>query len=127
MNPLLSKRLASGALAACLLTPSALLFGCGGPAGKYVPGTYTGEGRGMGGPIEVTLTVDDNDIVSVDEIEGEGETQGVGGKEAIEDGTFAMQIMEAQSDEIDGITGATATTGGVEAAVRDALEQAENE
>lgn len=96
-------------------------------AGKYVPGTYTGKGRGMGGAIEVTLTVDEDGIVSVDAIEDEGETQGIGGKEAIEDGTFAAQIMDAQSDEIDGITGATATTSGVETAVRNALKQASGE
>lgn len=97
--------------------------GCGGN-GIYKPGVYTGEGRGISGAIEVTLTVDDNAIVSVDKITDPGESAGMGGKEAIEDGTFADQIMEAQSAEIDGIAGATLTSDGVRAAVKSALEQA---
>lgn len=120
------KRAAALAVIATLAVPMALT-GCGGnsePAGKYVAGTYTAEIRGMG-PITVTVTVDDNDITDV-AIEGTGETAGRGGKEAIEDGTFAAQIIEAQSDEIDGITGATLTTNGVKAALADALAQAEN-
>lgn len=120
------KRAAALAVIATLAVPMALT-GCSGssePAGKYVAGTYTAESRGMG-PITVTVTVDDNDITDV-AIEGTGETAGRGGKEAIEDGTFAAQIIEAQSDEIDGITGATLTTNGVKAALADALAQAEN-
>ena len=86
------KRAAALAVIATLAVPMALT-GCGGnsePAGKYVAGTYTAESRGMG-PITVTVTVDDNDITDV-AIEGTGETAGRGGKEAIEDGTFAAQI-----------------------------------
>lgn len=117
---------------AAVVSASFALFatGCGGQAaaaGKYVAGTYTGEGNGMGGPIEVTLTVDAETITSVDSITDSGETKGVGGKEAIEDGTFAAQIIDAQSSEIDGISGATMTTGGVKQAVDNALAQALNE
>ena len=116
---------------ACLAAMMALFAaGCGEQAkaaGKYVAGTYTGEGNGMGGAIQVTLTVDPDAIVSVDSITDSGETKGVGGKEAIEDGTFAAQIMDAQSADIDGVTGATMTTGGVRQAVENALSQAANE
>lgn len=115
---------------AAAMTASFALFttGCGGPAeaaGKYVAGTYAGSGNGMGGPIEVTLTVDAESIVSVDSMTDSGETKGVGGKEAIEDGTFAAQIVEAQGSSIDGVSGATITTGGVKQAVDNALAQAE--
>ena len=62
--------------------------------------------------------------VTVDEITETGETAGIGGKEAIADGTFKAQIEEAQSADIDGVTGATMTTGGVISAVEEALAQA---
>ncbi|WP_101722336.1 FMN-binding protein [Eggerthella timonensis] len=124
------RRTARAAGAAAVCASFALgAAGCGGAqaAGKYVPGTYTGEGNGMSGPIKVELTVDAESIASVDSITDSGETKGVGGKEAIEDGTFAAQIIEAQSSEIDGVSGATVTTGGVKQAVDNALAQAANE
>lgn len=99
------------------------------PAGKepikhaYKDGTYQGEGKGMGGPINVTLTVVDG-VVTVDELTETGETPGIGGKEAIEDGTFKALIEEAQSSDIDCVSGATMTTGGVKKAVETALAQA---
>lgn len=93
------------------------------PAASYQDGTYVGSGTGMGGPIDVTLTVADG-RVTVDEIAESGETAGIGGKEAIEDGTFKAQIEDAQSADIDGVTGATMTTGGVKKAVEAALAQA---
>ncbi len=93
------------------------------PAASYKDGTYVGSGTGMGGPIDVTLTVADGHV-TVDEIVESGETAGIGGKEAIEDGTFKAQIEDAQSADIDGITGATMTTGGVRRAVEAALAQA---
>lgn len=125
------KNAARAAGAAAAAASFALLaVGCAGQAqaaGTYEPGTYTGEGNGMGGPIEVALTVDAESITSVDGISDSGETKGVGGKEAIEDGTFAAQIVEAQSSDIDGVSGATMTTGGVKQAVANALAQAKNE
>lgn len=89
----------------------------------YKDGTYQGEGKGMGGPITVSLTITDG-VITVDEITESGETAGIGGKEAIEDGTFKAQIEEAQSAEIDGVSGATMTSGGVMKAVEAALAQA---
>lgn len=93
-------------------------------AGNYAPGTYTGFGSGQAGKIEVTLTVDEGSIVSVDQITDPGETHGMGGAEAIADGTFIGQILEAQSAAIDGVSGATITSDGVRSAVKDALKQA---
>lgn len=100
--------------------------GCGAkePNALYQPGTYSGEGRGMSGVIEVTLTVDETEIVSVDKITDPGETADIGGKEAIKDGTFVSQILDAQSADIDGVTGATLTSNGVREATQAALDQA---
>lgn len=89
----------------------------------YQDGTYEGEGNGMGGPITVKLTVSDG-LITVDEISETAETDGIGGKEAIENGTFKAQIEEAQSADIDGVSGATMTSGGVRKAVEAALAQA---
>ena len=109
----------------------AALVACAGGGGgasaantKYADGTYTGTGNGMSGKINVTLTIA-SDKITVDEITDPGETEGIGGKEAIADGTFKDQIEKAQSAEIDGVTGASLTTTGVKTAVEDALAQAE--
>ena len=90
----------------------------------YTPGTYTGYGVGVfGGEIKVTITVDKNSIVSVDEIVGDGETVDIGG--AFINGDAKTQIMEAQGlYEIDGVAGATKTRDGIQAALNDALAQA---
>jgi uncharacterized protein with FMN-binding domain len=103
-----------------------LLIGCAGVPKLYKNGTYTGVGQGLGGEIAVTLTAE-NDVIIVDEIVGNMETEGVGGYEAIKDGTFSDQIEAAQSIEIDGISGATYTTNGVKEATADALSQAKKD
>ena len=90
--------------------------------GIYIPGTYTGTSQGMG-PITVELTVDAHAIIEVN-IMGPGETMGIGGKEGIENGIYAERIIEAQSAEIDIISGATLTSDGVRRATDDAIEQA---
>lgn len=90
---------------------------------SYADGTYTGVGTGMGGKINVTIEVSGGTI-TVTDISPNNETQGLGGYEAIEDGTFAAQVEEAQSSEIDGIAGATLTSDAIRDAVADALSQA---
>jgi uncharacterized protein with FMN-binding domain len=100
------------------------LVGCGQAKEPdiYIPGSYEGTGVGMG-PITVTVTVDENAITAVD-IFAPGETAGVGGREAIDNGTFTTQILETQSSSVDAISGATLTVGGVRTATESALEQA---
>lgn len=122
------KSVASVAAAAIMCVPALAMAGCGGGSaepGIYVPGTYTGEAEGHGGPVTVTLTVDGNSIVKVDEVVGDDETSTRGGK-FISDGTFAAQIEAAQSADIDGVSGATETSEAIEEAVAEALEQAMN-
>ena len=86
-------------------------------------GVYTGTGSGMDGLITVTLVVQDNHINCV-EVTQEGETQSVGGFEAIRDGKYAAMIDAEQGPDIDCISGATITTAGVRQATTDALIQA---
>ncbi len=56
--------------------------------GTLADGVYTGEGKGMEGPITVTLLVQDNRISCLETTQ-EGESQSRGGYEAIRDGKFA--------------------------------------
>lgn len=85
--------------------------------GTFTAGTYTGSANGFGGPVEVTLTVGDAGGITNAEITGSSETPDIGGK-AIP--TLAQQLLDAQSAEIDGVSGATFTSQ----AVRDAAGQA---
>ena len=93
-------------------------------AGTLADVVYTGEGKGMEGPITVTLLVQDNRISCLETTQ-EGESQSRGGYEAIRDGKFAAMIEAAQGSDIDAVSGATITTAGVKQAVEDALSQAE--
>lgn len=80
--------------------------------------TLTGTAEGFGGEITVTVIVDGTDIISVEAI-GEGETQGIGSI-ALEE--LPNAIIEADSTDVDGITGATFTSNGIKVAVNKALE-----
>lgn len=91
--------------------------------GNLQNGVYIGVGKGMEGPITVTLLVDNNRITCLD-MQQEGESQSRGGYEAIRDGKYAQMIEAAQGSDIDTISGATITTAGVRQAVDDALTQA---
>ena len=93
------------------------------PAGPYTDGTYTGTGIGVGGAINVTIEVSGGKI-SVTDISPNNETRGIGGFEAIEDGTYARLVEDAQGSGFDAISGATRTSEAIQAAVRAVLGQA---
>ena len=80
-------------------------------------------GKGMDGLITVTLLVEDNHITCIETTQ-EGESQSVGGYEAIRDGVYANMIDAAQGSDIDAVSGATITTAGIRQAVEAALAQA---
>ena len=86
-------------------------------------GTYTGSAEGIGGTLNVTIEISGGKL-TVTEIGPNYETPRYPGYGAIENGTFAEQIEAAQSDQIDGVTMATVTTGAIKRALRDALLQA---
>ena len=77
----------------------------------------------MDGLIAVTLLVEDNHITCIETTQ-EGESQSVGGYEAIRDGVYANMIDAAQGSDIDAVSGATITTAGIRQAVEAALAQA---
>ncbi len=86
----------------------------------YTAGTYSASEQGFGGPVTVTITVSDSEITDV-AIEGEGETPTVGG--AAFD-TLKQAILDAQSEEIDAVAGATITSEAVKKAAASAISQA---
>lgn len=91
------------------------------PAGLH-DGTFTGSAPGMDGMISVTLEVKDG-VITTTAITQEGESQSVGGFEAIRDGRYAEMIDKAQSAQIDTVSGATITTSAVKKATQDAIDQ----
>ena len=81
---------------------------------------YTGKAKGMFCEIVAEVTVKDGKIADV-KLTGADETPALGGKVLEE---MPAKIVEAQSADVDGMTGATVTTDAVKAAVNDALAQA---
>ena len=81
---------------------------------------YTGKAKGMFCEIVAEVTVKDGKIADV-KLTGADETPALGGKVLEE---MPAKILDAQSTDVDGMTGATVTTDAVKAAVNDALAQA---
>lgn len=86
----------------------------------YKDGTYIGEADGFGGTVAVEVTVKDGKIEAVEVTSAEKE----------DDAYLAMaediipKIIEAQSAEVDTISGATFSSTGIKDATEQALEQA---
>lgn len=89
-------------------------------AAGYSPGTYTGTAQGFGGEIAVTLTVNESDILDV-VITGDNETAGIGSN-AVE--KMPAQILQAQSANVDGVSGATVSSNAIRNAAQDAINAA---
>ena len=77
----------------------------------------TGTAKGYGGDVTVTVTVVGDDIASVEAV-GEKETQGVGTR-AIDE--LPDKIEQADSTEVEGVSGATITSNAIKEAVNKAL------
>ncbi len=88
--------------------------------GAYKDGTYEGTAEGFGGPITVTVTVSDGKLadITVTEASGEDGTFLDMGKEVI------SRILDAQSTDVDSVSGATFSSGGIRQAAEEALKDA---
>lgn len=87
----------------------------------YKDGSYTGTGPGKEGPIEVTVTVKSGAIAAVDITKGKdspGLWEAVAKK-------MPKKVVKANSADVDGVTGATISSDGFKAAVKNALKKAE--
>lgn len=89
-------------------------------AGSWTDGTYTQSGKGYRGNLPVTVTIEGGKMTDI-EVGKNDETPDRGGQ-AIKKMPDAM--IEAQSYDVDGISGATRTSDGIKDAVARALEDA---
>lgn len=101
-------------LALVLAFPAACLATVG------ADGVYTAQAAGFGGAVSVTMTVEGG-VVTACTVEGASETAGIGAA-ALE--PLAQQIIDAQSAQIDGVSGATITSKAAIMAAQDCLDQA---
>lgn len=85
--------------------------------------TITKTAKGFGGDVTVTVTLEGDKITDV-KAEGANETAGIGSN-AIEQ--LPAKIVEANSADIDGISGATVTSDAIKTAVKAALAEANGE
>lgn len=86
----------------------------------YQPGTYTGRAQGFGGTVTVSVTVDEEHILSVIP-DVSTETAALAARPAAE---LPAAILAAGGVEVDGISGATVTSDAIKRACADALKQA---
>lgn len=115
-----NKRLLSAVVA---LAVTAASFGMSAMAEGFTAGEFTGSGDGFGGKVTVTITTDESGITAAT-VEGADETPTIGGA-ALEE--LGQQIVDAQSAEIDGVSGATLTSEGAKAAAAAAIAAAMGE
>ncbi|HHY27239.1 MAG TPA: FMN-binding protein [Desulfitobacterium dehalogenans] len=93
----------------------------GSAAVSYKDGTYEGTSdAGIHPGLKVSVVVKDGKIAEVNVVEHQ-ETDGIGSI-AIE--KLPSQIIEAQSTEVDSVTGASLSSGAIKEAVNKALDQA---
>ena len=86
----------------------------------YTPGTYSASEQGLESMVTVTMTFDETSIVDV-VVDSSGETPEIGAAAAE---TLAEQLKNAQVAGIDGVTGATVTSGAVKKAAASCIAQA---
>ena len=91
--------------------------------GAYKDGTYTGEAQGFGGPVDVEVIVENGMISDISIVSAEKE-----------DGAYLSMaediiptIIDAQSADVDTISGATFSSTGIKEAVAQALGEAANQ
>lgn len=90
---------------------------------SYIPGIYEGAAEGFGGEVKAVVTITEDGIATV-ELTGDDETPELGG-EALK--KLAAAFVEAQSADVDAVSGCTLTSDGAIEAVQAALEQAAGE
>ena len=100
---------------ATTLLAATLLVGCG---SKSAGETYKATAQGFGGEVTVEVTVDGDKITAVTAT-GDSETAGIGSK-AIEE--LPGKIVEANSADVEVVSGATVTSNAIIDAVKSALE-----
>ena len=90
-------------------------------ASPYLDGTYEGEAEGFGGMITVQVTVENGQMTDLSILSADGEDSAYlsNAKDII------PKILEAQSADVDTISGSTFSSTGIKNATAEALEKAE--
>ena len=96
----------------CLTLSAALMTGCTATAEQHM-----GEAQGYGGTLRVAVTMNGTDITSVTVV-SHSETEGVGTRAIA---ALPDRIVQADSVQVDGISGATVTSEAIKAAVTQAM------
>ncbi|MDO4976240.1 MAG: flavocytochrome c [Eubacteriales bacterium] len=89
-------------------------------ATTMTPGTYTSTQKGFGGDITVTMECSDAFIEDV-QIVGDAETPGLG---AVAVAELGGKMLDEQTPNVDGVSGATVSSTAIIAAANDCLTQA---
>lgn len=92
------------------------------PAFQYRDGTFTGSGEGYYGTVTVSVTIASDVITSVSIVSYIDDDDYFGDAQS----GIVPAILSAQSADVSAVSGATYSSKGIIAAVRDALSQAEN-
>lgn len=79
---------------------------------------YTAQATGFGGPVSVTITVEDG-VLTACTIDAQSETPSIGGQAA-----KTLETTIAQTGAVEAVSGATMTSNAVSAALMDAMQQA---
>ena len=116
---------AAGALSACDAASSSTAASSGAASSgasalSYTPGTYTATAAGISSDVTVTATFDASTITELT-IDVSGETKGIGADIAE---TMVERILDAQTCNVDGVSGATVTSNAVKTALADCMSQA---
>ena len=109
----------AGALAACDAASSSTAASSAAGAAVYTPGTYTAKATGMG-EVTVTMTFTESAITEVT-VDTANETIDLARDSAAD---FQQALLDAQSAEIDGVSGATFTSDAVKQAAASCIDQA---
>ena len=86
----------------------------------FTPGDYSASAKGFASDVTVKMTFDETMITGC-EIDVSGETPSVGGKIGTE---MAQKLLNAQSPDVDGVSGATFTSNAIKEAAADCISQA---
>ena len=87
---------------------------------EYEDGTYEGSGIGFGGEIRVEVLIEDGTINEINILQADDEDDAYLNTAEV----ILEDIINAQSAEVDTVSGATFSSLGIRDAVTDALEQA---
>lgn len=101
-------------------TPAQTTVAATGAAAGIADGTYTGQGQGFKGTVTVSVTVKDQQILSVDVLDNNDDRKWF--NRAMN--SIPGWIIDAQSTDVDTVSGATYSSRGIINAAKDALNNA---